>query len=101
MCRNSSELFEEYRELDEKLFQTKKLNMCKLKWQSHLNSFQISLTNLREKTIKKGKNKLEETILTEKKSLMRNADEVEQYSKRNCLVLHCVQENKNENMIFL
>ena len=36
--------------------------MCKLKWQGHLNSFQISLINLRGKTIKKGKNKLEETI---------------------------------------
>ena len=36
--------------------------MCKLKWQGHLNSFQMSLINLRGKTIKKGKNKLEETI---------------------------------------
>ena len=37
-------------------------------------------------------------ILTEKnKSLTSDVDELEQYSRRNCLLLHGVQENKNEN----
>ena len=43
---------------------------------------------------------LEETIdiLTEKnKSLTSDVDELEQYSRRNCLLLHGVQENKSEN----
>ena len=43
---------------------------------------------------------LEETIdiLTEKnKSLTSDVDELEQYSRRNCLLLHGVQENENEN----
>ena len=44
---------------------------------------------------------LEETtdILTEKnKSLTSGVDELEQYSRRNCLLLHDVQENENENI---
>ena len=43
---------------------------------------------------------LEETIdiLTEKnKSLTSDVDELEQYSRRNCLLLHGVQENENKN----
>ena len=43
---------------------------------------------------------LEETIdiLTEKKKcLTSDVDELEQYSRRNCLLLHGVQENENEN----
>ena len=43
---------------------------------------------------------LEETIdiLTEKnKSLTSDVDELEQYSCRNCMLLHGVQENENEN----
>ena len=42
---------------------------------------------------------LEETIdiLTEKnKSLTSDVDELEQYSRRNCLLFHGVQENENE-----
>ena len=58
--------------------------------------------NLTEKTKRKTKKikELEETIdiLTEKKkSLTSDVDESEQYSRRNCLMLHGVQENENEN----
>ena len=58
---------------------------------------------MREKTKLKKPEKikgLEETtdILTEKKSLTSGVDELEQYSRRNCLLLHDVQENENENI---
>ena len=41
---------------------------------------------------------MEETtdILT-KKNLMSDVDDLEQYSRRNCLLLYGVQENENEN----
>ena len=77
--------------------------MCKLKWQGHLNSFQMSLINLRGKTIKKGKNKLEVTIgiWTEKiKSLTRKADELTVLPKKLPAVAWG-SGNKNENMMIL
>ena len=55
----------------------------------------------RENKMKNEKIKeLEETIdiLTEKnKSLTSDVNELEQYSRRNCLLLHEVQENENKN----
>ena len=70
-----------------------------------LEFFQIGLMNSKKKTKRKQKIKeLKETIntLTEKnKSLTSDVDELEQYSYRNCLLLHGVQENENENTDYI
>ena len=56
----------------------------------------------RENKIKKtGKNKRtggNDWYFNGKKSLTSGVDELEQYSRRNCLLLHDVQENENENI---
>ena len=77
--------------------------MCKLKWQGHLNSFQISLINLRGKTIKKGKNKLEETIgiLTEKKKSDKKSRWVRTVLPKKLPAVAWGSGNKNENMMIL
>ena len=64
--------------------------------------FSNKFDELERENKKKNENikELKETIdiLTEKnKSLTSNVDELEQYSCKNCLLLHGVQENENEN----
>ena len=76
--------------------------IAQIKVTESLEFFSNKFYELRERKQKeKRKNKrTEETvdILTEKnKSLMSDVDELEQYSHRNCLLLHGVQENENEN----
>ena len=72
MCKNFSEVLVEYREPAKKIVCFKRRNEKTplVKWQSHLNSFQINLVTLNEKTKKSEKIKeMEEAIdnLTEKK----------------------------------
>ena len=67
-----------------------------------LEFFSNRIDELKRENKKKNEKikELEETIdiLTEKnKSLTSDVDEFEQYSRRNCLLLHVVQENENEN----
>ena len=69
---------------------------------SHLILCQQSLTILKRKSRKKDEkiNQLENTIenLVEKqKSISSEIDDLEQYSQRNCLVLHGVNERNDEN----
>ena len=69
---------------------------------SHLNLCQQSSTILKRKSRKKMKRLIswKKTIenLTEKqKSLSSEIDELEQYSRRNCLTLHGVNESNDEN----
>ena len=56
---------------------------------------------MREKTKEKQKNKRnggnDWYFNRKEKSLTSDVDDLEQYSRRNCLLLHRVQENENEN----
>ena len=80
----------------------KETKNAQIKVTESLEFFSNKFDELERKNKKKNEKikELEETIdiLTEKnKSLTSDVDELEQYSRRNCLLSHGVQENENEN----
>ena len=103
VCKNSSKLLEKYRKPGKRTvcFKRKTKN-AQIKLTESLEFFSNKFDELERENKKKNEKikELEETIdiLTEKnKSLTSDVDELEQYSRRNCLLLHGVQENENEN----
>ena len=73
----------------------------KFKSLSHLNLCQESLTILKGKSRKMMKRltvrKSHRKYSRKQKSLLSETDDLEQYSRRNCLVLHGVNESNEEN----